>query len=163
MVQPAALQAVVELLEDRFGLDALWLFGSFAAGRGRADSDIDLAALFRRRPTGLELLEAQDELGALVRRPIDLVDLDGHAPILAMEVLRHGKLMVDRAPARRIAFAARTPVRYEDHPPRSRAGAAGAGASWSTMTRRWRKSHSSIAASSESPMCAGRVARRRYP
>lgn len=114
MVQSAVLQAVVDLLEDRFGLDALWLFGSVAAGRARPDSDLDLAALFQRRPTGLELLEAQGELGALVGRPVDLVDLDGDAPILAMQVLRHGTLLLDRAPERRIAFAAHTPMRYED-------------------------------------------------
>ena len=114
MVQLAVPPAVVDLLENRFGLDALWFFGSVAMGRDRADSDLDLAALFRRRPTALELLEAREELAALVGRPVDLVDLDCDAPILAMQVLRHGKLLVDRVPERRIAFAAHTPVRYED-------------------------------------------------
>ncbi len=114
MVQFAVPQAVVDLLDERFGLDALWLFGSVAVERARTDSDLDLAALFRRRPTALELLETQDELGALVGRPVDLVDLDCDAPILAMQVLRHGKLLVDRVPERRITFAAHTPVRYED-------------------------------------------------
>jgi hypothetical protein len=62
----------------------------------------------------LELLEVQGELEALVGRPVDLVDLDCDAPILAMQVLRHGKLLVNRVPERRLAFAAHTPVRYED-------------------------------------------------
>lgn len=51
MLSPADLARAVDLLDERFGVDALWLFGSEAQGRARPDSDVDLAGLFRRRPT----------------------------------------------------------------------------------------------------------------
>jgi uncharacterized protein len=108
------VERVLELLDRRFGIDALWLFGSAAAGCARADSDVDLAALFRSRPEPLDLLDARQELSELVGREVDLVDLDRASPILAMQVLRHGRLLVDRDYRRRIDFVAHAPGRYED-------------------------------------------------
>jgi uncharacterized protein len=101
-------------LDDRFGLDSLWLFGSAATGMATTDSDIDLAALFRRRPSAIELLEAKEQLGSLLSRDVDLVDLDRAPPVLVMQVLRHGRLLLDRQPARRMRVAASAPGRYED-------------------------------------------------
>jgi uncharacterized protein len=101
-------------LDDQFGLDALWLFGSAATGMATTDSDIDLAALFRRRPSAVELLEARQQLGSLVSRDVDLVDLDRAPPVLLMQVLRHGQLLLDREPARRMRLVAAAPGRYED-------------------------------------------------
>jgi predicted nucleotidyltransferase len=101
-------------LDDRFGLDALWLFGSAATGSATSGSDIDLAALFQRRPSGVELLEAKQQLGSLLSRDVDLVDLDRAPPILVMQVLRHGRLLLDRQPARRMRVVAAAPGRYQD-------------------------------------------------
>jgi uncharacterized protein len=101
-------------LDDQFGLDALWLFGSAATGMATTDSDIDLAALFRRRPSAVELLEARQQLGSLVSRDVDLVDLDRAPPVLLMQILRHGQLLLDREPARRMRLVAAAPGRYED-------------------------------------------------
>lgn len=114
MVSEAALRGAGDLLEGRFGLDTLWLFGSAARGEERKDSDLDLAALFRRRPAPLELLDAKGELADLLGREVDLVDLDRASPILGMQVLRSGRLLVDRNPARRYAFFGRTISMYED-------------------------------------------------
>lgn len=113
---PAApdLDLAGEYLDRRFGLDALWLFGSRAQGAARVDSDLDLAALFRCRPSPLELLEAQGELGATLATDVDLIDLDRASPILARQVLQHGRLLLDRDPRRRAAFFARTVSMYED-------------------------------------------------
>lgn len=45
---------------------------------------------------------------------MDLVDLEHASPILAMQVLRYGRLVADGSPRRRIAFVAGVPGRYED-------------------------------------------------
>jgi len=103
-----------ERLDARFGLDALWLFGSHATGRVRSSSDVDLAALFERRPSGFDLLEARAEIGTLLAREVDLVDLERASPILVMQVLRHGRLLADANPVRRQHFVAHAPGRYED-------------------------------------------------
>jgi uncharacterized protein len=114
MITDDDLQRAVDLLEERFGLNTLWLFGSEAQGRTRPDSDVDLAVLFQRRPTALEILEARTDLEELLHREVDLVDLDQASPILGMQVLRHGRLLIDRNPERRHAFFSRTISMYED-------------------------------------------------
>jgi predicted nucleotidyltransferase len=105
---------VARHLDRRFGVDALWLFGSEASDSARVSSDVDLAGLFRNHPSALDLLEAREELGVLLARPVDLVDLDRASPILAMQVFRYGRLLVDANPSRRIRAMASAPVRYED-------------------------------------------------
>ena len=104
----------MSFLDDRFGVDALWLFGSGARGGLTEESDVDLAALFKRHPSAVELVEARLDLAITTQRDVDLVDLESASPILAMQVLRRGKLLVDRDPARRLRFVAAAPGRYED-------------------------------------------------
>ncbi len=109
-----ALDRIIDCLEQRFGLDALWLFGSQAEDRATVSSDVDVAVLLSRRPALEEWIETLGELDGLEGRSIDLVDLDGASPILAMQVLKHGRLLVDRVPSRRIAFVGKTLSMYED-------------------------------------------------
>lgn len=114
MIDSDSLQKAADFLDQRFGLDTLWLFGSEAEGKERQGSDVDLAALFRRQPEGLELFDARTELEEILRRDVDLVDLDHASPILGMQVLRRGRLLLDRNPVRRFSFSSRTLSMYED-------------------------------------------------
>jgi predicted nucleotidyltransferase len=107
------VDAIVRDLDGRWGVDAAWLFGSQVRG-GRADSDIDLAVLFRDQPDGQQLLEARAELEQIAGRPVDVVDLDVASPIIAHQAIKTGRLVADRVPAHRIAFLTRLPDRYED-------------------------------------------------
>ncbi len=118
-VEPAMLTSdeinrITTVLDRWFGLDTLWLYGSQAEGTARADSDVDLAAIFRRRPEGLEIFDARTELEELLCRDVDLVDLDQAPPILAMQILKHGRLLVDRNPSRRHEAFSRILSLYED-------------------------------------------------
>ena len=114
MLDQALLHEMARTLDERFGLDTLWVFGSQATGPVTPASDVDLAALFRRRPTAVELLDTRESLNLLHPQGVDLVDLDAASPILAMQVLRYGRLLIDANPPRRLAFVAHLPGRYED-------------------------------------------------
>ncbi len=95
-------------------MDCLWIYGSEAAGRARPDSDLDVAVLARKRLAAAELAGLRADAEALVGRAVDLVDLDQASPILAYQVLEHGRLVVDRNPSRRYRFTATLPGRRED-------------------------------------------------
>ena len=114
MLPQTLIDRIVALLEARFGLDALFVFGSEAAGTQRRDSDLDLAAPLRRRPGALELLDAQTGLEGIVGRGVDLVDLGVASPILARQVLRSGRCVFGSSAPTLASFEATLPSRYED-------------------------------------------------
>lgn len=121
VVSDASITAVIELLDRRFGLDTLYVFGSAAKGLDRPDSDVDLAALLRGRPDPAVLSEAATDVAERLGRDVDLVLLDAVGPVLAMQVLRHGQLVWDANPRRRANVVIRILTDYADLK-RSRAG-----------------------------------------
>ncbi len=67
------------------------LFGSLAAGKGRADSDIDLAVDAGRRLTAEEKMRLITDLADKIGRPVDLIDIQTIGEPLLGQVLKHGK------------------------------------------------------------------------
>ena len=110
----SSLQLVEDALDRIGGLDALWVYGSQATGNTTPSSDVDLAALFTRRPAPEALVCARAEIEGILGRAVDLLDLEPVSPVLAMQALRHGKLVVDRGPRHRVLFMTYLPGRYED-------------------------------------------------
>ena len=114
MITRDQIDRIVDFLEGRFGLDTLWLYGSEAEGTAKPDSDLDLAALFRQRTEPLAVFDARTDLEEILHREVDLVDLDQTSPVLGMQVLKHGHLLVDRDPGRRHTAFGRILGLYED-------------------------------------------------
>jgi len=67
------------------------LFGSLAAGKERADSDLDLAVDAGRRLTAEEKIQLIAKLAEKTGRPIDLVDIRAIGEPLLGQVLKQGK------------------------------------------------------------------------
>ena len=101
-------------LDGCFGLDALIVFGSVAHDSARADSDLDLAALLRSRPSAIALLEARADIERSVGRGVDLVDLESASPVLAMQIFRDGRCVFGENSPALAAFRAILPSRYAD-------------------------------------------------
>jgi predicted nucleotidyltransferase len=114
MLTGALVDRIVALLDGRFGLDALFVFGSEAAETRHRASDLDLAALLRRRPDTLELLDARTALEEITGQDVDLVDLGAASPILARQVLRSGRCVFGSSAPALAHFEASLPGRYED-------------------------------------------------
>ena len=111
-----ALERAVALLVERFRPAAILLYGSQARGRAGPLSDVDLALLSgsATEPDAMELARARTDLEALLGRDVDLVVLDTASPVLAMQVLRQGRLLYERDPAALAAFAVRALGEYFD-------------------------------------------------
>jgi predicted nucleotidyltransferase len=111
---PLDLRAAGRVLRGHTEIIAGYLYGSYALGRPRSHSDVDVAILLRERggqpvrvlPPTYEV-DLGNELGsALGHHRVEVVVLNSAAPLLAREVLR-GRRFYARAP--------RTVMRYELH------------------------------------------------
>lgn len=89
---------------------AAYLFGSVARERVRPASDVDVGVLFAADPSpGLAgpALGLEGELEARLGLPVEVVALNRASADLVHRVLRDGRLVLDRDPARRIGFEVR--------------------------------------------------------
>ena len=120
---------VEQLLQDYFReqpeVAAVYLFGSFAVGRGRPESDVDLAVLrepIRDRRKAYEIrVRYLTELSQLMKRDVDVVLLREAGETLSEEILRTGRVVYERDREERVAFAAKRILQCLDfHPIRSR-------------------------------------------
>lgn len=98
-----------------------YIFGSAARGRINYSSDVDLAVLLDARLGEEAQFEHYLLLAVKVadfsQRDVDLVLLNKASPLLAHEVIRHGRLIYERCAAERIDFEIRTRQIYFDVKP----------------------------------------------
>ena len=87
-------RAILAALNTQPGIRLAILFGSLAAGRERADSDLDLAVDAGHRLTVDEKLTLMTELAERTGRPVDLVDLHAVGEPLLGQIIRHGKRLL---------------------------------------------------------------------
>ena len=77
--------------QPEIGVRVAILFGSLAAGGGRAESDLDLAVDAGHRLAPAEKIALICELAERIGRPVDLVDIHAIGEPLLGRILLHGK------------------------------------------------------------------------
>ncbi len=117
----AALERLSDAL-DREGVVAATLIGSQARGTVGPLSDVDIAIWHDPAldPSGrldlqLDLVRAASE--AVSTDEVDVVMLNRAPPLLRHRAVRDGKLLVERDPASRVRFEARSLLDYLDTKP----------------------------------------------
>ena len=91
------IQQIAEYFKTQPVLKA-WLFGSFARGEERPNSDVDiLIVLDHSQPVGLQFFGMYEDLKELLGRPVDLVVDRSLAPFARESVEREKKLIYERA------------------------------------------------------------------
>ncbi|MDP9121010.1 MAG: nucleotidyltransferase domain-containing protein [Acidobacteriota bacterium] len=88
------IAALSGALAGRMDIELAVLFGSFARGRARLDSDADVAVLGAK----LDLLALAADLGQAARREVDVVDLRRAGYPLLHALLRDGIVLHQGAP-----------------------------------------------------------------
>jgi hypothetical protein len=112
-------RAIARCAARRPEIQAAYVFGSVAAGRARADSDVDVAVLLDGTIRSSRMLkyrlQLMADLGAVLhRRDVEVVVLNDAPPLLAHRVLSRGTLAFERSRRARVRFQVRTAARYLD-------------------------------------------------
>jgi len=112
---------IIELATNNDEIEALWLYGSHAKENAHANSDIDLAVIFKTWQEDVLERRLRSELLAISWQKILKLDEDqlsildmNIAPIpLAMSVLTTGKLMLSKNKARQLQEQQRIMSKWE--------------------------------------------------
>lgn len=87
---------------------AAYRFGSTAQGTATPGSDIDVAVLTSGRVPPERRFDVQEALAAELGRDVDLLDLAGATPVMAIQVVAGGTLLYDSDSVARGRFEDRT-------------------------------------------------------
>lgn len=115
MLDSTQQQAVSATLRAHMAAVAALLFGSYAKGHARADSDVDIAVLLAGpEPGPLARLQLQQELADYLHRSVDLIVLNSTSPVLAMQVLAYHRVIFCDDAVALASFQATTVTAYAD-------------------------------------------------
>lgn len=79
------LRQMLPHLAEAYGVSKIALFGSFATGTPRSDSDIDLLVELNR-PLGFAFMDLADDLEEKLGRKVDILTRDGLADIRVSQI-----------------------------------------------------------------------------
>jgi predicted nucleotidyltransferase len=77
----------------KYGVSSLAVFGSYARGEARRDSDVDMLVAFSRRVSLLTLIALERELSELLGRKVDLQTVEGLSPYLRDRILKERQVV----------------------------------------------------------------------
>ena len=82
---------ILDQLHDQKGLIAVLVYGSYAKGTARDDSDVDIALLYKpeQAPDSLELWDLHTRLMSALPTEVDLICLNQADPIIGNQVYQN--------------------------------------------------------------------------
>lgn len=97
-------------------IDAAYFFGSRAAGKASTSSDYDIAILFNPQhiPNFEQQLELRSQLEEALGTDVDLLILNNAPPIISMQAINKGRLILDVDELRRAFFIATLYSQYSE-------------------------------------------------
>jgi len=75
------------MLEDRYDVASLGIFGSYARGDARPESDLDVLVRFRRVPGLIRFIELENYLSDILGVRVDLVRAEAVKPNIGRRIL----------------------------------------------------------------------------
>jgi predicted nucleotidyltransferase len=102
-------------------LVAVYLFGSMARDEAHALSDVDVAVLFADELSAAAVFAGTLEIGVILdealRRPVGVIALNRAPPALCFQVLKHGRLLLEKDRTQRCVFVMDALGQYYDAKP----------------------------------------------
>lgn len=80
-------KTIVEYLKEKLKPKFIYLFGSFAKGEGRKDSDIDLAIYTEEQISGYDIFLISNQLSFELKRDVQIVNLKDIDTVFASQIV----------------------------------------------------------------------------
>lgn len=80
-------EIIVKFLKDHLKAKFIYLFGSFARGEGREDSDIDIAIYTDEKISAYDLFIISNKLAFEVKKDVQIVDLKDVDTVFASQIV----------------------------------------------------------------------------
>lgn len=84
---------IVAALKGAIDPVLIYLYGSFARGEGREDSDIDIAVCCRQEQSSYTLFMTSGELASALKREVHLVDLGTVSTVLGAQIVGNHEVL----------------------------------------------------------------------
>ncbi len=92
----------------------VFLFGSFAGGNVTILSDLDIAIFFSNTTDFYRINDLREKLSEMLNIEVDIVVLNTASPVIKMQVLKKGTLLVNKDPHVYNEFFVNTVKEYDD-------------------------------------------------
>ncbi|MEN0589280.1 type VII toxin-antitoxin system MntA family adenylyltransferase antitoxin [Kurthia gibsonii] len=90
MLEENLKNQLIEIIQNKINPAFIVLFGSFAKGTNRIDSDIDLAFFSKEQLSSYERFLLASELAEIAGREVDLVELKQIDTVFTMQIFSQG-------------------------------------------------------------------------
>jgi predicted nucleotidyltransferase len=102
------------LLSEYDNATLVFLFGSYAGDNATVLSDLDIAIVFRNNPDSYTVNELKEKLEGTLNIAVDVVTLNSASPIIKMQILKKGVLLINRDARVYNKFFVDTVMAYDD-------------------------------------------------
>jgi predicted nucleotidyltransferase len=102
------------LLKEKPEILLAFLFGSFAGNQQRPTSDVDIGILFETVPSPATIQDLNEKISTALKKEVDLLIINQASPILRMQILKKGKVIIKRNKKEFNRFYVQVVNQYDD-------------------------------------------------
>lgn len=84
---------IVKFITDKLNVEFIYLFGSFARGEGREDSDIDIALFSIEKLNSYDLFVFANNLSFELKRDVQIIDLKSITTVFAAQIVSNKEIL----------------------------------------------------------------------
>ena len=112
MIGNEKINIIKNILVKAFSPYLIYIFGSTIKNRDRGESDIDIAILTDRRVDEYKLFILSQKLADILKKEVDLIDLNKASTVFKIQVIKTGKLIYNSDNLKKMYFQMKTMKDY---------------------------------------------------
>jgi len=112
MIGNEKINIIKNILVKTFNPYLIYIFGSTVKNRDRGESDIDVAILTDGRVDEYELFILSQKLADILKKEVDLIDLNKASTVFKIQIIKTGKLIYNSNNLKKMYFQMRTMKDY---------------------------------------------------